>query len=221
MSIVRPMYVPGRYDLAGVPAFALIQGIALSRLGRRWCIPAAGMLSVLFLYEYGYMQMWPSTEKFSPKARALGAIVSKGDVIIGEAFEYGQTYYHIGPVRDQLIWMTYPRETIRHFAWIDYDKWLQPGWEAPKEALRQEAEATIAGAVKLAAPGRAVVILRVGNPPTWADAMDEVLLPAVSNAVESGQLAADMEKSNGEMGIVVLRRPQEPPAAGEGKGSPE
>jgi hypothetical protein len=173
------------------------------------------MMSVLFLYEYGYMQMWPTTAKFSPKARALHAIASKGDVIIGEAFEYGQTYYHIGPVRDQLVWMTYPRETIKHFAWIDYDKWLQPGWEVPKEALRKEAEATIAEAVKLAAAGRAVIILRVGNPPTWADAMDEVLLPAVSDAVDSGQLVAEIEESEPEMGIVVLRRPQGRPPAEE------
>ena len=215
LSFLRPMYVPGRYDLTGVAAFAVVQGIGLSRLTKRLRLPAAAALAALFVYEYGYMQLWPSTARFTPKAAALASSVSRGDVVLGIAFEYGQSFYHVGRIRDELTWMTFPRDTRKHFAWIDYDRWLEPGWESPRPALFQEAVQTIAEAARAAGPGRAVVIVRVGNPPTWIEAMDAALQPAVLAAVESGLLAPDMAKSQPQLGIVVLRVEAEASEAGD------
>jgi len=209
MSFLRPMFVLGRYDITGVPAFAILSGLGLSRMKLSFRVPALVLAALLFVYQYGYMELWPAAKRFSPKAQDLAAIASKGDVILAEAFEYGQLYYHFGWRRDDVKWLTFPRETASHAAWIDYDRWLLPGWHTehavPRMALSVEAQKTIAEASSAIPAGGRLIVVRATEP-FWARAMDDALGPAVMAAVTSGAFEPDMNASRPDVGIVVLRK---------------
>jgi len=208
MSYFRPMFVLGRYELTGVPAAAVLFGIGFSRqkrVPRAVCIAAAVLL---FAYSWAYMYSWSETRGLGKKAGILRAAASPGDVVLCEAFEYAQAYYHVGPARDSVTWLTCPLDTIKHAAWIDYDRWLWPGWEMPRDAMYQAAAAALAEAIEKAPPGKAVIIVRPVGVGGWMAAMDGALRTPLVKAVDAGGVVADMEASKPQDGIVVLRRPQ-------------
>jgi 4-amino-4-deoxy-L-arabinose transferase-like glycosyltransferase len=207
-SFVRPMYVLGRYDLTGSIAFAILSGIALDRMSRGWRAAAIAVMSILFLYTYGFTQAWPGSGSYEPKAKAFQGVLAKGDVVIATTFEYGQAYYHVvAPIEDDVTWLTFPRETVKHFAWIDYDRWLQPGWTAARRELRVEADQTIAEALNAMKPGSKLIIVWPPNPPSWAAAMNSVLEQTLGPFMQDGFLLFDGNASVQDQGIMVLRKP--------------
>jgi len=212
-SFRTPLFVPGRYDLTACVGYTVLSGIALFRMPRKWMACVLAVMAMLSLYTFGYMQSWAGKAKFSPKAKSLAAVVSKGDVVIGTSYEYGQAYYHVGPIRDELVWMAFPRENAKHFAWLDFDRWLQPGWEGeesqpvPKMALWYEAGDAIREAARRAGPGGTIAILWPGNPPVWERAINTTLEIAARSMLQSGTLIEDMQASSLELGIWVLRLP--------------
>ena len=87
-SLVKPMYVLGRYDVVAYPAFPLLAGLALEKIrvggkrGALWMsIIAFGLLvptaAKLFLY-YGA----PLEDRARPVARRIDSGVRNGDVVV-------------------------------------------------------------------------------------------------------------------------------------------
>ncbi len=207
LSFIRPVFILGRYEITGVPAVAILTGIGLSRLRASARGVAVGLLCALFLYSYGYMFDWPAAAPLVEGGAKLAAVASKGDVVLCEGFDYAQMYYHVGGKRDDLAFVSIPRDVLLHAAWIDYDKYLQPGWEIPRAILWEEAELALAEAAAKTPPGHALIILRpTGSVPSWLAAIDQTLRPAVEAAVNSGAFQPDMALSNPQEGIIVLRR---------------
>ena len=207
LSFLRPMFIVGRYELTGVPAFAVIVGIGFSRMrvaGRASCV-AVGIL--LFLYTWTYAQSWSRVDVHRAKAAVIARTASAGDVVFCTAFEYATAYYYAGPARDSLAWVTCPRDTVNHSAWIDFDRWLAPGWKAPSASLEAEAANSLAEAVMRTPPGQALIVVRPPRPPERDRVMDSIVESAIKSAVESGTLIMDGPASAADIGVLVFRRP--------------
>jgi hypothetical protein len=90
ISLRQPLYIVGRYDQLALPAFPLLAGVALARLGslRRWGRPvsvlAAGALLVPVVVVLAhYYRTPPSTNANTRRAAAaLGTRVHDGDVVL-------------------------------------------------------------------------------------------------------------------------------------------
>jgi 4-amino-4-deoxy-L-arabinose transferase-like glycosyltransferase len=213
ISFKTPLFVPGRYDLTACVGYAVVTGIALARMPRWWTAANLTVMGLLFLHTFGYMQSMPINAKYTAKSRALARTLTKGDVAIGTSYEYGQAYYHIGATRDDLVWIDFPRDNMRHFAWRNFDTWLHPGWEdlssqpVQKLALWEEAKGTMDEALSRARPGGAIAIIWPGNPPPWEAAINTALAAAVRSMLDAGALVEDERATSPENGIWVLRKP--------------
>jgi 4-amino-4-deoxy-L-arabinose transferase-like glycosyltransferase len=207
LSLVTPMFIVGRYELPGVPAFALLAGVGLSRLPVRARAACITLATLLFLYTWGLMCIAPPGG-YPYKGADLARTVSAGDVVLCEGFEEPLMYYHVGLKRDIVTFLTFPRDTIRHSGWIDFAQWLEPpDWGEARPALWEEAYASLNEAIEKTPVGRELVIVRQSDPPRWAASMDDVLSSAVQSALDSGRVVPDLDKSIIDAGIIVLRRP--------------
>ncbi len=205
-SFIRPMYFVGRYEITALPAFVILTGIGLAAMPR-WLRPACLALgSVLFLYTWGLMEYFPITGRYEAKAKTLAATAHKGDVVLALAFEYAPYYYYLGPDRDEVTWMTFPRETLSHAAWIDYDKWLFPApfWDTPRPGLEVEADNALYNAIDKAGPGGRIIVVRATEAHRMFDAMNEVFGRALVAIAGSGRIDYDKAASHAEMGIMVF-----------------
>lgn len=186
LSLARPMYVVGRYELTALPAFAVLSGMGLAGLKKALRVPALVLASLLFLYTWGHMQSFPYTGREPARAAYVARIARPGDIILAEAFEYAPTYYYAGPKRDTLKIITFPRDTKGHSAWLNYAKWLTGplGAETPKPALLDEAAATVKDAVDAIPPGGRIIIVRPISPrqPQWITVMESALYEALDAA---------------------------------------
>lgn len=205
---LRPMYVVGRYELTGLGALAVLSGLGLARLGSRLRIVVATAAALCFVYTSVYMQeSFTNPGDASRKGEAVAGIATEGDVVLAEAFEYAPVYYYSGEKRDSVTFMTFPRETIKHAAWIDREKWVEKldSVVMPKLALHEEAQATVREAAGALAVGGRLIIVRHSGPPEWAKVMDEALARALG-AVTEVELVGDLAASRPQDGIVVMRR---------------
>jgi hypothetical protein len=207
LSLFRPMFIAGRYELTGAPAMAVIVGIGLSRMRTALRAPCVAVSVLLFLYTWTYAQSWSYLGPYRAKGAVIAHTASAGDVVFCAAFEYVTAYYYTGPARDSLSWVTCPRDTINHAAWIDYDRWLAPGWRAPKASLEEEAANSLAEAVTRTPPGQALIVVRPPHPPDRDKVTDSVVGPVVKSAAESGTLIMDARTSVADLGVLVFRRP--------------
>ena len=168
------------------------------------------MAGLLSFYSWGYMQLFPFTGPGPERGRILAEIADDGDVVLPLTFQYAPMYYHVGPERDRLRWVAYPRTLAHHSGWIDYEKWLEdlPGFERPRPILYQEAHASLAQAVDEAAEGGKIIIVRsYPEPPGWGwnKAMEKAFKDAVAVPGLRG-IRPDMELSRPKIGIVVYRK---------------
>ncbi|MHC4712273.1 MAG: glycosyltransferase family 39 protein [Planctomycetota bacterium] len=207
LSLARPMYVVGRYEVIALPAFAVLSGLGLEALGRRLRVVWLVLAAVLFAYTWAYAQSWPETGGERERVDYLHEIAAPGDVVIAEAFEHAPVFYYARLAGCDLNLMSFPRETKAHSAWIDYDRWLETsaGIRVPSPELYTEARETVAEAIREAGSLSAVIIVRTPSSLPWADAMELALVQAFRE-VEKRELAADERLSNSALRIVVYRK---------------
>ncbi|MCD6405828.1 MAG: glycosyltransferase family 39 protein [Planctomycetes bacterium] len=209
LSLVRPMYVVGRYELTALPALAGLSGLGLAGFRKAVRIPALVLASLLFLYTWGHMQSFGNTGLEPARGAYVARIARPGDIVLTEAFEYAPTYYYAGSRRDTLKLMTFPRDTKDHSAWIDYDKWLSGplGAETPRQALLDEAAATVKEAVDaIPAGGRIIVVRPVSpKPPQWVTAMESALYEAL-DAATPRPLYRDVSAETPGSRVVIYRK---------------
>ena len=205
-SFLRPMYFLGRYELPGLPAFAILSGIGLASMKRPLRSVAMAFAVLLFLYTWSLMHAFPSAGGYEAKARTIAGIAREGDVAVALGFEYAPLYYYAGEARDRVRWTTFPRETRAHAAWIDYDKWLAPApyWDTPQPALAIEAEGALLAAIDTAGPGGRIILIRPTEEHAYLDAMAEVFGGQFVALVDAGRLEYDQAASSPSLGIMVM-----------------
>lgn len=209
-SYFRPMYFAGRYELTGIPAFAAIFGVGVSRWPKGARVAAFAVAALLFAYTWGYVQCYPSAGMNIERAKILSDIAPKGAVPVCEVFEYATMYYYMGERRDELQFMTFPRDTYHHAAWIDYDKWLVPPqeWTEPRNQLLREAGDTWQEAIRKAGPGGRVIFVRTPNDNGggWIKAMDGAIASALGEAAvpDTGQMDYEPAISRPDKGLLAL-----------------
>jgi len=210
LSLQRPMYLVGRYEITALPAMAILAGIALARLKVGARTGALVLALLLAFYSWGWAQVFQETGRQPARGAYIREIAAEGDVVLAEAFEYAPIWYYMGAARARVEFVTYPRDTVNHSAWIDYRRWLKPvlDGEAPRIELYKEAQLTIEEALGRVAPGGTVIIVRPRPPlplPPWAAAMEGPLIAAVDD-VSPGKLALDRDLSKPQMRIIVYHR---------------
>ncbi|HVN83382.1 MAG TPA: glycosyltransferase family 39 protein [Candidatus Binatia bacterium] len=99
---LRPLYLPGRYDLVAFPAFPLIVGLALAKTQR--AVPAgsivAAVIALLLSVPIGskllrYYQAVPQFNYADATARVLDAEVANGDVVVFTGLRGLPTVYYL------------------------------------------------------------------------------------------------------------------------------
>lgn len=215
LCLVRPMYVVGRYELTALPAFAVISGLGLAGLGKPVRVGALILAGLLFLYSWGYMQLFPRSAPAPRRAAYIAHIAESGDVVLASAFEYAPVHYYVGAKRDELQFITFPRSTRYHSAWIDYEKWLsgQRGFERPRPILYEEAAAAVEEAIAAVEVGGRIIVVvprsgllksQSGQAP-WTMWMERALFAALID-VTPARIEPDMEISRPRSGITVYRK---------------
>lgn len=207
LSFIRPIFMAGRYELPGVVAFAALTGIGLARMPAKLRAACAAVMIVLFLYTWTYMLCWPTQASRPQRGALLARIASPGDVVLCEGFEYSPMYYYVGPAREKIIFITVPRDTIDHSAWLDFEKWFAPPkYAAATPALEKEASAAIDEAIRRIPAGRALVLVPALKPCGWEAALDDAVSAPIDRAVSAGVLRPDAHASQTDWRIFVFRK---------------
>jgi len=213
LSIQRPMYIVGRYEVTALPAMAMLAGIGLARLKKPVRAGGLALAGVLALYSWGWAQSFPETGVQPERGAYIAQIAGPGDVVVAEAFEYAPIYYYAGAAaRQRVKFITYPRDTINHSAWIDYERWLKPvlDGEAARMELYQEARLTVEEAIEAAEPSGRIIVVRPRPPlppPPWAAAMEEPLAAALEDLAPE-RLVLDRALSRPRLRILVFAPPR-------------
>lgn len=217
LSLQQPMYLVGRYEITALGAMAILTGIALGRLSVAARTLALVSAVLLAFYSWGWAQVFPSTGMQPARGAYIQEIAAEGDVVLAEAFEYAPIYCYMGAARARVGFVTYPRDTVNHSAWIDYERWLKPvlDGEAPRIELYTEARLTIEEVLGRVAPGGKVIVVRPRPPlplPPWAAVMEGPLIAAIED-VSPEKLALARDLSKPHLRIIVYRRMHQEPSA--------
>ncbi len=208
LSLRHPMYLVGRYEITALPAMAILAGIGISRFRPPWRAVALVAAGVLAFYSWGWALTFPGRGRQPERGALVAQTARRGDVILALLFEYAPIYYYMGAERDRSEFVTYPRDTIEHSAWIDYERWLKPAndYEVTRNELREEAHLTVAETAGRMTPGSRLIIVRPRRPiPQWGVAMEAPLIAAVE-ALVPDTLLLHPTHSRPDMGILVFEK---------------
>lgn len=204
LSFFWPVFVPGRYELPGVPAFALLCGIGAARLPPYARQTLAALAAVLFAYTWVYMFNWPTFGSTPFRGKVLAETARPGDVVVCESFEYSPIYYAVGPARNALTFLTVPGDMIQHSGWMDFERWF-PGqsFDDPPPELDQDAEAVIARAVQATRPAQSLIVVRPVQPTRFDTSIADRVDAAIDAWVRAAELVRRPERSREDCGIIV------------------
>jgi 4-amino-4-deoxy-L-arabinose transferase-like glycosyltransferase len=207
LSFAWPVFVPGRYELPGLPAFAILCGIGVARLGPYLRRVLVILAAALFVYTWIYMFSWPTFGRTPFRARVLADTAAPGDVLICESFEYSPMYYALGPKRQALRFLTVPGDMIEHSGWMDFERWFpNRSFDDPPAALAEDAQAVVSRAVAEAPPGGSVILVRMASPTRFSSAIADTVDAAVGEYVARAKLVGQPERSRPDCGILVYQR---------------
>jgi mannosyltransferase len=98
ISFVKPIYVPGRYDIIASGAFSLLLGYGFSRLGAKKYIQYI-VFSAFFLAVgvklIGFYSAIPTAQVFAGTARAIEKQIKPGDVVVFTRLRGLPTIYYL------------------------------------------------------------------------------------------------------------------------------
>lgn len=158
ISMAKPIYEPGRYDIIGLPLLILFFSWAFSKIKNRWSILLLILfyLAQTFSYQLKCRRPTPPAPcgsylpPFNDKviARKLSRIISPDDVIIYSGLSRLSTEYYLGQygVRVKRTFM-FPKQLENHPGWLDLD-----GLLADTGSLEGEARSIADSVLETGAP---------------------------------------------------------------------
>ena len=139
ISLERPVYLLGRYDLIALPGFAILAGLGFLRLppGPRAFIAAAAAVLVAFSLAPVYRPAPAEQSVTRGVAERLVPALRHGDVLLFTGFGVPAVRYALRLHGRDPAFVTLPASTARHAGWVDLRGLRDPrarSEEAPRAA---------------------------------------------------------------------------------------
>ena len=119
-SILRPIYLPGRYDLVALPGFAILGGVGIARLpraGRALVALVAVVLAAGSLAPHFRPAMYASVSR--AVARNLAPALQPGDVLLFTGYSMPEVRYALLRAGRDPMFRTMPLSSAQHPGWLD------------------------------------------------------------------------------------------------------
>jgi len=150
VSLVRPVYLLGRYDLLALPGFALLAGVGIARLAPGVRVAIAGAAAILAATSLAPVYRPAPAQQSIARgvtARLLPAL-HDDDVLLFTGFGMPAVRYALLVHGRDPAFVTIPASTARHAGWVDLRRLRDP------QGLREEVPRAARAAAKRAANGR-------------------------------------------------------------------
>jgi hypothetical protein len=169
-SLWRPLALPGRYELAAMPALQALIGaglaLAVSRVGTRLARPgAATTLALMALLALGSLHLtaWAALDTLQPYRVLAGKIAAATQTSTGPSAVV-HTDLTLPPLRWHLDAVPWPAGTAPETLTFPTALAQHPCWQsAPAKDLAKDAAAWVAARATGAAPAQLLVVVRLDN----------------------------------------------------------
>ena len=146
---LRPVYLPARHDFAFLAPFLLLVAAGVTALPARLGRACAAILVAVSLVGAIALQLEARSGGDRDWAAAVGEGAQAGDVVLCAGLTRPQAEYYLAG--RGLTFLSFPAALEAELSHLDF------GWTAA--ALRPDAEAVVAAAVRLLAPGRRLWVI--------------------------------------------------------------